>query len=243
MKCKGGYRQMKHSRFKEVRNGGKLESGMPSLPRSKIFYLPVFGAFHTSYISPSVSLFDVCGWQVYSVNCRGGREGEREERRGCFYPREEPVASLRSAPCMKNMPARENVYIHTHILTYCMPCQLWSVQFSLWGHSFECVTYTSCAPPKIRSDSGGTAVRLKKCHHLMTSLSLFLFLFIVLYFCFSICRAPSLAQWSRGWSMPERTKCADKRHARPWHTRDSSWRRHRNLESTAATVTQKCVST
>ncbi len=92
MKCRGEHRQMKHSGFKEVRNGGKLESHMPPLPGCKIFCLFVFGAFHTSYISPSVSLFDVCGWQVYSVNCRGGRERgterewEREERRGVFSP-------------------------------------------------------------------------------------------------------------------------------------------------------------
>lgn len=61
MKCRGEYGQMKHCRFKGVRNGVKLESGMPSLSHCKIFCLPVFGAFHTSYISPSVSLFDVCG--------------------------------------------------------------------------------------------------------------------------------------------------------------------------------------
>lgn len=55
----------------------------------KIFCLHVFGAFHITYISPSVSLLDVCGWQVYSINCRGGREhrerGRERKRGGCVF--------------------------------------------------------------------------------------------------------------------------------------------------------------
>lgn len=54
-------RRMKQRWFKEIRNRGKLESGVPLLFCYKIFCLPLFGAFHTSYISASVSLFDVCG--------------------------------------------------------------------------------------------------------------------------------------------------------------------------------------
>lgn len=54
-------RQMKQRGFKEIKNRGKLESGIPLLFCYKIFCLPLFGAFHTSYISASVSLFDVCG--------------------------------------------------------------------------------------------------------------------------------------------------------------------------------------
>lgn len=31
----------------KIKNGGKLESGVPQLPHYKIFCLLVFGAFHT----------------------------------------------------------------------------------------------------------------------------------------------------------------------------------------------------
>lgn len=108
--------------------------------------------FYISYISPSVPLLDVCGWQVYSIN-RRAREKERDVGRACFvFPARNLWLHYRHGNDTKTMPSFSvEIQIHNNVFNKYGAGEYRNSQYGrwielyLWGisscmHSFCWVT-------------------------------------------------------------------------------------------------------